>query len=265
MNAADKAQAVRQAFADAGPTLVAFSGGVDSTLLAALAFEALGDEMLTVTADSETIFPGEIDEARDIARTQGWRHLIVRRSELSNPSFAVNDGDRCFHCKDDLYGLLNEVARARGFTSVADGTNASDLREVRPGFRAVKKRGVLSPLADVGLTKEEVRALARERGLPNADKPALACLSSRFPHGQLITLEGLDRVARGEAAVRRALGMELVRVRDDGGTARIEVGAAGLSAATARSEELSAALVPFGFKRAVVDPRGYRPGGADHP
>jgi pyridinium-3,5-biscarboxylic acid mononucleotide sulfurtransferase len=260
-----KSQAVREAFQEAGPTLVAFSGGVDSTVLAALAYEALGEGMLAVTADSETIFPGEVDEARAIASQRGWRHLIVRRSELRDPAFASNPADRCFFCKDDLYEMLNEVAAARGLCAVADGTNASDMGGPRPGYRAVKRRGVLSPLLDAGLSKPEVREIARGLGLANAEKPALACLSSRFPHGQLITIEGLDRVARAEAAVRRALGVELVRVRDLSGVARVEVASNRVAEAAVRRGELTRALLDLGFRDVLIDPAGYREGGADAP
>ena len=260
---AGKADAVRAAFRRAGPTLVAFSGGVDSTVLAALAHEALGSKMLTVTADSETLFPGEADEARFIAQARGWRHLIVRRSELRDPAFASNSSERCYFCKDDLYAMLREVADARGFAAVADGTNLSDLGGDRPGYRAVARRGVLSPLVEAGITKAEVREIARSFGLTNAEKPALACLSSRFPHGQLITLGGLDRVARAEQAVRGALGTDLVRVRDDGGTARVEVAADRVVDALTRRADLTRALLEFGFQSVVIDPDGYRQGGAD--
>ena len=262
---AAKAQRVRDAFLRAGACIVAFSGGVDSTVLAALAYEALGARMLAVTADSETIFPGEVDEARAIAAARGWSHLIVRRSELSDPAFAAHSDERCYFCKDDLYRMLREVATARGFAAVVDGTNLSDLGGPRPGFRAVRRNGVMSPLVDAGLTKAEVRALAHEMGLPNADKPALACLSSRFPHGQLITLEGLDRVARAEQAVRRALRVELVRVRDAGGTARVEVESARVVEAIARRGDLTRELLALGFHTVLVEPEGYRAGGADAP
>ncbi len=259
-SAGEKAQRVRAQLAAAGRVLVAYSGGVDSTVLAALAHEALGDRMLAVTADSETLYPGEADEAREIARDRGWRHLLLRRSELADPAFAQNPGDRCFYCKDGLYTTLAEVAAARGLDAVADGTNASDLRGHRPGFVAVGRNGVISPLVDAGMTKEDVRAVARRLGLPNAEKPALACLSSRFPTGQLITVEGLDRVARAEALVRRALGIEQVRVRDLAGVARIEVHPNRVVAAGVRRAELTRALLLLGFSDVLIDPDGYRSG-----
>jgi len=260
-----KAARVREQLAGAGRVLVAYSGGVDSTVLAALAFDALGDRMLAVTADSETLYPGEADEARAIARKRGWRHLTIRRSELSDPAFAQNPGDRCFFCKDDLYRTLREVAQARGLDAVADGTNASDLRGHRPGFAAVRRNGVLSPLVDAAMTKEDVRQVARELGLPNAEKPALACLSSRFPTGQLITVEGLDRVARAEAHVRRALGVEQVRVRDVAGVARIEVPRETVVAVSVRRAELARELLGLGFSDVQVDPAGYRTGSMTNP
>lgn len=260
-----KADHVRAQMDGAGRVLVAYSGGVDSTVLAALAFEALGDRMLAVTADSETLYPGEADEARAIARARGWRHLILRRSELSDPAFAANPGDRCFYCKDDLYRTLAEVASARGLKAVADGTNVSDLGGHRPGFAAVRRNGVLSPLVDAGMTKEDVRAVARDLGLSNAEKPALACLSSRFPTGQLITVAGLDRVAQAEAHVRRALGVEQVRVRDLGGVAQIEVPPLAVVAAGVRRAELTRALTGLGFADVLIDPDGYRPGSISPP
>lgn len=255
-----KADRVREQLAGAGRVLVAYSGGVDSTVLAALAHDVLGDRMLAVTADSETLYPGEADDARAIARERGWRHLIMRRSELSDPAFAQNPGDRCFYCKDDLYRTLSDLAAARGLDAVADGTNASDLRGHRPGFVAVKRNGILSPLVDAGMTKEDVRAVARGLGLPNAEKPALACLSSRFPQGQLITLAGLDRVAQAEVAVRRALRVGQVRVRDRGGVASIEVPPDLVVAAGVRRPELTRALLGLGFIDVLIDPAGYRPG-----
>lgn len=258
--AAEKAERVRDQLAGAGRVLVAYSGGVDSTVLAALAHDVLGDRMLAVTADSETLYPGEADEARAIARARGWRHLIVRRSELGDPAFASNPGDRCFYCKDDLYRTLAEVARARGLDAVADGTNASDLKGHRPGFVAVQRNGVLSPLVDAGMTKEEVRDVARGLSLPNAEKPALACLSSRFPQGQLITLGGLDRVARAEAVLRRLLDAGQVRVRDKEGVASVEVPRDLVVRAGVLRAELVREFSAMGFSDVSIDPDGYRSG-----
>jgi len=241
--------------------VVAFSGGVDSTLLLAAAREALGERVVAVTARSATYTPGEEDCARRIAVQLGARLRIVETDELSDPEFRRNPPTRCFACKRELFARLRRIAEEERFGEVLEGSNVDDLRDYRPGRRAVQEAGARSPLLEAGLGKAEIRELARERGLPNWDQPAQACLASRVPYGEEITVERLQRIARAEAALR-ALGFSTLRVRDHGSVARIEVASddvvrlldAGLRAEVVR------AVRDAGYAYVTVDLEGYRTG-----
>src|SRR3990172_11257372 len=205
-----------------GWAVVAFSGCVDSTLVAAAAYDALGERALAVTGVSPAVPAPEVAEARDLARRIGIAHELIETYELEREGYVENSPQRCFHCKTELYGLLWEVPRERGIAFVVDGCNVDDLGDHRPGRVAADEHGVRSPLIEAGLTKEEIRALSHERGLPTWDKPAMACLSSRIPYGTPVTVEALSRVDAAEAFLR-SLGIRQLRVRHHGDVARIEV------------------------------------------
>ena len=262
MTPSDKAAALRDDLADCGGVLVAFSGGVDSAVVAALAHEALGDRAVACTAKSETLPAAELDDARRVAEEIGIRHEQVAFSELDNPEFVDNDGDRCYHCRTMRLGKMYETARTLGIDTVCDGTNASDPGEGhRPGLRAVEELSVRSPLLEHGVTKEEVRAIADDRGLSVADKPSMACLSSRIPTGLEVTEAKLTRVEKAEQLLR-TWGFEQFRVRDHDGLARIEVAPDELDAAL-DSEFVRAArnhLSDLGFDHVTLDLHGYRTG-----
>lgn len=245
--------------------LVALSGGVDSSLVAYLAKKALGDRAMAVTADSATLPPGELDGARRIADRIGIRHVVIKVNELRNPDFARNPPERCYYCKKELIAELKRIAAEEGMDTIVDGTNADDLRGHRPGAVALREEGVYSPLADVGLTKDEVRALARMLGLPTADKPSMACLASRFPYGQRITAERLSRVAEAERFVRSVAGVRQVRVRDHGDIARIEVGRdeRRLLFDESLMDAIAKRLHSLGFTYVTMDVEGYREGSMD--
>jgi uncharacterized protein len=258
----EKLAAARADLADREGVLVAFSGGVDSSVVAAIAHDALGDDAVACTAKSETLPADELAEARRIADEIGIRHEIVEFSELDSDAFVRNDDDRCYHCRSMRLSTMYDRARDLGIPVVCDGTNASDPGEGhRPGLQAVEELDAHSPLLAHDITKEEVRAIAREYDLSVADKPSMACLSSRIPTGLDVTEERLSRIEKAERLLR-TWGFEQFRVRDHDGLARIEVG----------EEELEAALDPdfvrtarehiadLGFDHVTLDLHGYRTG-----
>jgi uncharacterized protein len=242
-----------------GSVLVAYSGGVDSTLLAFAAHAVLGDNCRAVLATSDTCTTNEVLAARRLAQDLGLRLLEVETYELADPRFAENTTERCYFCKGELFSLLQRVAEVNGLDYVADGSNADDLADFRPGTKAKVEHGVVSPLQEVGLTKAEIRELAHQVGLPNWDKPSMACLASRFPYGETITEEGLVRIGAAEEALRE-LGLEQIRVRAHGALARVEVAPEEMEAAWALREQISHAVRHSGFTWVAQDLEGYRSG-----
>jgi uncharacterized protein len=256
-----KRDALETILGEMGSVVVAYSGGVDSAFLAVFAHEVLGERALAVTADSESLAAAQRELALDVARRFGFRHRLVRTSEMQDPLYARNAEDRCYHCKSELFRHLLPLAAAEGFAHVAYGLIVDDLTDFRPGHRAAREAGVRAPLAEAGLGKEDVRALSRERGLPTWDLPASPCLSSRVPYGTAVTPEVLRRIDAAEAGLR-ALGFRELRVRHLGATARIEIARAEM--ARLEDPSLRAAAVravrAAGYDEAHVDPRGYRRG-----
>ncbi|CAN5660913.1 ATP-dependent sacrificial sulfur transferase LarE [soil metagenome] len=243
-----------------GSALVAFSGGVDSSLALAIAARALPKEkVLAVTSNNETYLPSELDLASDFAESLGVEHLVVNTRELDNPNYSSNPTNRCYFCKSTLYSDLEALARERGFGCVVDGANADDEGDYRPGRKAAKELGVVSPLSLAGVGKDEVRELAKNLGLASWDKPALACLSSRFPYGQEITPEKLTQVARAEEFLRTR-GFRQVRVRHHGEIARLEVGPEEMERAFAERAEISTELKDAGFLYVALELDGYKSG-----
>jgi uncharacterized protein len=241
--------------------VLAYSGGVDSTLvLKALALS--GIRALAVTGVSPTTPPRDLEDAIRLAAEAGVEHHITETQEMASEDFVQNTPERCFHCKDELFGRLMELAKSGGFAVVLDGSNADDAGGHRPGLRAAAKHGVRSPLIEAGLTKHDVREVSRELGLSTWDKPASPCLSSRFPYGVRITPEALGRVSKAEDFMRRK-GFSTLRVRDHGGMARIELPEGDISRALAAREEIAAGLRALGFDFVSLDMEGFRSGSLD--
>jgi len=244
-----------------GRLLVAYSGGVDSAYLAWAAHRALGSNMVALIADSPSLARTQLADAMAFAKEQGIPLEVIPTSELDRPEYARNDGQRCFHCKDELFTVMEELRASRGFDHIAYGVNVDDQGDFRPGQRAAKLHRVVAPLLDAGLTKDEIRILARQSGLRIWDKPAAACLSSRIEYGRPVTRAALDAVERGEEAIR-ALGFRQFRVRHHGEIVRIEIAREELPRALnpAMAAEFTAVFKALGFKFVTLDLEGFRSG-----
>lgn len=257
----EKLEQLKVLFAEMGQALIAYSGGVDSTLVAKIAYDVLGDRALAVTAVSPSLLPEELEDAKIQAATIGIPHQIIQTHEMENPNYTANPVNRCYFCKSELHDNLKPLAIELGYPYVVDGVNADDLHDYRPGIQAAKERGARSPLAEVGVTKLEVRQLSQHLSLPWWDKPAQPCLSSRFPYGEEITVAKLQRVGRAEIYLRK-LGWQNLRVRSEGDTARIELSPEKIKDFVMMTDLQSVvtAFQEFGFIYVTLDLEGYRSG-----
>lgn len=243
-----------------GSVLIGYSGGVDSVLLARVALETLGERnVLAVTGKSDSLASWMEDTAREVAQRFGIPWLELRTDELADPRYAANPSNRCYFCKSELWEKLGELARVRGYRVVADGSNADDLGDHRPGAAAGQERGVRSPLQEVGLTKAEIRAWSRELGLPTWDQPAAPCLASRIPYGLAVTPYRLQQIEIAERALRQ-LGIREARVRHHGDLARLEIGAEDMRLVREMQSMVYAAVSAAGFQYVALDLQGYRRG-----
>ena len=256
---ATRLQSARAIVRELGSVLVAYSGGVDSTLLLKLAMDELGDGAVAVLASSPAYPESEQDEARSLARQLSARLVEVTTNEVELDAYARNHPDRCFHCKEELFDALEPIRAQLGLAHVAYGATADDAGDHRPGHASAVRRGVRFPLLEAGMSKSDIRAAARTLGLPNWNKPSFACLSSRIPHGMPVTVEALRQIERAEAALK-ALGFRQVRVRHHGDVARIEVEGDEIDRLVAEREPVTAAVRDAGYKFVAADLEGYSTG-----
>ena len=256
-----KLQALRDILAEMDSVLVAYSGGVDSAFLLKVAVDTLGDRALAVTARSDSYPERELEEAVALAAAIGARHLVVDTHEMDSESYVSNPSNRCYYCKTELWETLAPIAAERSIAALADGFNADDVGDYRPGAVAAREHGVRSPLLEAGLTKVEIRTLSREMGLPTWDKPAMACLSSRVPYGERISREKLEQIDRAEQLLRE-LGYRQVRVRHHGDIARIELAPEDMARffAEGLADPIGRRVKELGFQYVTLDLQGYRSG-----
>ena len=256
-----KLQALEDRLKQLGSLMVAYSGGVDSAFLAATAYRVLGDKMLAVLADSASLARRDLEQAKAFALSLGMPLHIVATGELDRPEYARNDANRCFYCKTELFAAMKTLGIRLGFERTAYGMNADDTRDYRPGQRAAEEQEVLAPLAEVGLTKLEIRALSKAAGYPLWDRPAAPCLSSRVEYGRTVTREVLEQVEKGEEALRQ-LGFHELRVRHQGELARVEISRIEMPRALTMEtmDAIAAALKLCGFKYVTLDCAGFRSG-----
>lgn len=256
-----KLLALQERLRGLGRLLVAYSGGVDSAFLAWAAHRKLGRNMLAVIADSPSLARSQMSDAVDFATEQGIPLQVIRTDELDNPAYQRNDAARCFHCKDELFTVMEQYRQQNGFDAIAYGVNVNDQGDYRPGQNAARRHGVCAPLLDAGLTKEDIRTLAREAGLRVWEKPASACLASRIEYGRAVTREALSAVEQGEEALRR-LGFRQVRVRHHGEIVRIEIATDELARAMTpeMAAEFTRLFKALGFTYVTLDLEGFRSG-----
>ena len=260
-NTEEKLDHLKKTLRDMGTVLVAYSGGVDSTFLAVTAHEVLGKNSLAVFAASPVAPPMEKEEAEALAHNIGLRFKIIESSEMSNPDFVANPPERCYYCKRELFSELKPIAQAEGLKWIADGTNADDLSDFRPGRKASAEAGIRSPLLEAGLTKAEIRQLSHAQGLPTWDRPASPCLASRIPYGIPVTAETLNKIARGEQYLH-SLGLRQLRLRHHGDIARIELDPGDMDKIIKPEirQDIVKHLKALGYKYVTLDLTGYRIG-----